>query len=119
MRFRPGGRIVHEGLDFFQLFFIEQIALFGDRKHVPPGGERVKRDAKIAKHLLAIREYVVKEKYEDMVDPGAGGTQRIAKIDLAAAIAGQVLDQQDVITLVEMALDLRVATEALRLVAHG
>jgi hypothetical protein len=53
-----------------------------------------------------------------MVDLGAGVAQRLAEIDLAAGVAGHVLDQQHALALGQMAFDLRIASESLGLLAH-
>src|SRR5439155_9777965 len=61
MRFRPGGGILHEFFGFAEFAFIEGAALLGRVEHVPPGRERVQRDAKLAQDLLSLGENVVEE----------------------------------------------------------
>ena len=53
-----------------------------------------------------------------MVADAAGVTHRVDEIDLAAAVGGEVFDQQHALARIEQALDLRAAPEALRLLAH-
>ena len=47
-----------------------------------------------AEDLLALGIDAVEEDHEDVLDGGAGVAQRVAEVDLAAAVGGQVLDQQ-------------------------
>ena len=75
-------------------------------------------DAEIAEDFPALGKNVVEEEHEAVLDRGAGLAQRLAEIDLAAAVGGHVLDQEHALPVVQMAFDLRVAPEALRLLAH-
>src|SRR5262249_23357658 len=75
-------------------------------------------DAKLAQDLLSLRENVVEEKHEYMFDNRAGLAQRLAEVHLAAAVSRHVLDQEHAFAGLDMTLDLRVAAEALRLLAH-
>src|SRR5579872_1602023 len=118
MRLRPRGRILHELFHFPELAFVELAALLRRLEHVPPGGERVQGDAEIAQDFFAFGKDVVEEEDEAVLDHGAGLAQRLAEIDLAAPVGGHVFDQQHAVTLLEMALDLRVAAKTLRLLAH-
>ena len=65
----------------------------------------------------ALREDVIVEHDEAVIDLRAGGAQRIAEIDLAGAVGREVFDQQGAGAGRELALDLRIAAEALRLLA--
>ena len=70
-------------------------------------GERVDR----------LREDAVVEDDEGVRDLGAGGAQRLGEPELRAAVGGQILDQQHPRALGQRPLDLRVAAEALGLLA--
>src|SRR6516165_7815262 len=70
-------------------------------------------DTKLAQDLLSLRKNVVEEKHEYVFDNCAGLAQH-----LAAAVSGHVLDQEHAIAGLDMALDLRIAAKALRLLAH-
>src|SRR5215475_7358672 len=67
VRFRPAARIAHEGLDFVQLGSVEFLALLRDRQHVPPGGERMMRDAQIGQDFQPFRKDGVIEEDERMI----------------------------------------------------
>jgi hypothetical protein len=58
------------------------------------------------------------KQHEAVIDARAGGAQRVNEVDLAAAVGGQVLDEQDARAFFQLPLDLRIAAEALRLFAH-
>src|SRR5215831_3288819 len=75
-------------------------------------------DAKLAQDLLSLRKNVVEEKHEYVFDNRAGLAQRLTEVYLAAAVSGHVLDQEHAIAGLDMALDLRIAAKALRLLAH-
>ena len=56
MRLRPAGRILHEFFHFRRLALVEPAALLRHLQHVPPGGERMQRDAEIARGFFCPRE---------------------------------------------------------------
>src|SRR5580704_5392655 len=118
MRLRPAGGIFHELLDFFEPVLVELAALLGHFQNIPPGGERMQGDAQIPEDLFALGKDVVEEEHEDMLDHGAGLAQRLTEIDLAAAVGSHVLDQQHTVARLEVAFDLGITAEALRLLAH-
>jgi hypothetical protein len=66
----------------------------------------------------AAGEDAVEEHHEGVVDDRAGVPQRLGEADLRLAVGGQVLDQQGALAHRHVALDQRVAAEALRLLAH-
>jgi tryptophan 2,3-dioxygenase len=105
-------------LDFRDLRRLEVGVLLHHGEHIPPGGQAVQLHADVGEDLLRLREDVVVEVHEHVVDHGARVAQRLAEVDLGAAVGGQVLDQQGARALADVALDLRVAAEALRLLAH-
>src|SRR5271168_1623552 len=117
MRLRPRRGILHEFFDLLELFLIELAALLRHAQHVPPGGERVQRDTEVAEDFFAVGKDVVEEDNENVVDRRAGSAQCFAEIDLAAAIAGHVLDQEHAVAILDMTLDLGIAAKALRLLA--
>src|SRR5579862_2286071 len=118
MRLRPGGGILHEFFHFLELALVELAALLGDFQHVPPGGERVQRDTEVFQYFFALGKDVIEKEHKDMVDDRAGAAQRLAEIDLAAAVGGHILDQKHAVALLDVALDLRIAAEALWLLTH-
>src|SRR5579863_2818526 len=97
MRLRPGSGIFHEFLGFLELGLIELAALFRRLQHVPPGGEEMQRDTEITQNFLAVWKDAVKEHNEAVFHTRPGPAQRLAEIDLAAAVAGHILDQQHTI----------------------
>src|SRR5262249_52341183 len=111
MRFRPGSGVFHELFDLPELAFVEGAALLGRLQNVPPCGERVQRHAELAHDLLALRKDIVEEKYEDMLDHGAGLAQCLAEVHLAAPVRGHVFDQEHAVAGLDMAFDLRVTAE--------
>src|SRR6202040_2477100 len=75
-------------------------------------------DVEILQDLRRIREDVIEEKDEDVIHLGPARGNAIAEIRLAAAVAGHVLYQEHTLAFNDIALDLRVAPEALGLLAH-
>ena len=75
-------------------------------------------DAARRQHLDALREDAVVEDHEAVGDLGLGLLQRLDEDQLAAAVGGEVLDQQHALAGLEVALDLGHAAEALGLLAH-
>src|SRR6478672_2448415 len=117
MCLRPAGGVAEELLDLGELDRIELAAGLGELQHVPPGAKMVQLDVEVGEDFFAVGIDAVIENHEDMLDGGAGRAQRVAEIDLAAAVGGEVLDQQHTLAGLEMALDLCVPTEALGLLA--
>src|SRR5579862_1881992 len=115
MRSRPLGRRVEEFLDFPDLRRGEIVALLHHAQHVPPGGEVMQAHIQLAHHLLRLGEDVVVEVDEHVLDHGARLAQRLAEIYFRAPVGGEVLDQQRPRSFANIAFDLRVAAEALRL----
>src|SRR5581483_3241740 len=68
--------------------------------------------------LPAFRIDVIEENHKAVRAPAASVADRLDEIDLAAAVGGQVLDQQHALAGIELALDLRIAAEAFGLLAH-
>src|SRR5215831_15709381 len=118
MGLRPARRVMHEFFDLGELCGIELAARLGDRKHVPPGRQRVQRHAEIAQDFPRLGKNVVEEENQRVLDLGPGLAQRGAEIDLAAAVAGHVLDQQHALPFDQMTFDLAVAPESFGLLAH-
>src|SRR3954468_2622140 len=109
--FRPAGGVVQELLDLGKLGRIELAAGLGELEHVPPRAQMMQLDVEVGEDLLAIRIDAVIEDDEDVLDRGAGGPQRIAEVDLAAAVGGQVFDQQHALAGFQVTLDLGVPAE--------
>src|SRR5262249_19938391 len=82
MRLRPAGRVLHEAFDFLELVLVELAALLGDGEDIPPGRQRMQRDAEIGEDLFAFGKDVVEEEHEHMLDHRPGFAQRQAEIDL-------------------------------------
>src|ERR1700722_860564 len=118
MRLRPAGGVMHELLDFGEHLRLELVRRLGDPQPVPPRRERVHGDAEVAEDFWPLGIDVVEEEHEDVVDLGAGMAQGVAEVDLAAPVGGEVLDEEDAVALGEIALDLSVAAEAFRFLAH-
>jgi len=118
MGLRPAGGIVQELLDLGELHRIELAAGLGELQHIPPGAQMMQLDVKLGQDLLAVRINAVIEDDEDVLDHGASGAERIAEVDLAAAVGGQVFDQQHALAGLQMPFDLGVPSEALRFLAH-
>src|SRR2546430_11396776 len=72
----------------------------------------------VGEDLLRLGIDVVVEIDEHVIDYGARIAQRLAEINLGAAVGGEVLDQQRARAFADVALDLRVAAEALGLLPH-
>src|SRR4051794_27153633 len=77
----------------------------------------MQRDAEVAEDFLALRINVVKENDDAVLALPAGVANGLDEIDLALAVGGEVLDQQDTLAVVELSFDLRAAPESLRLFA--
>src|SRR5260221_7612630 len=74
--------------------------------------------AEVGHRLLRLGKDVVVEVDEHVLDDRARVAQRLAKIDLRAAVGGEVLDQQRARALANVALNLCIAAETLGLLAH-
>src|SRR5207245_4018527 len=107
-----------ELLNLGNLRRLQVAVLLHHREHGPPGGEVWQANVEIGERLLRLGEDVVVEVDEHVVDDGTGIAQRFAKIDLRAPVGGEVLDQQRARAFADIALDLRVAAEALGLLPH-
>ncbi|CAD9227132.1 hypothetical protein BCEN4_630017 [Burkholderia cenocepacia] len=118
VRGRPFGRCVQEFLDFVERLRLEVAGRLRDAQHVPPRGERVQVDVDVLQDRHAFLEDVVVEQHEAVVHRRARGAQRVDEVDLAAAVGGQVFHQQHARAFFQMAFDLRVAAETLRLFTH-
>src|SRR5262245_11500093 len=118
VRLRPAGRVVDEFLHLSQHLRLELSARPGDSQHVLPGGEGVQRDAEVAEDFLGLRINVVKENHEAVVALAARFAQRVDEVDLALAVGGEIFHQQDALAWNQLAVDLRAAAEAFRLLAH-
>src|SRR6185369_11109120 len=118
VRGRPWRGRVQEFLDFRDLRGGEIAAFLYDLEHVPPGREVMQLDAELAHRGARFGEDVVVEVDVDVLDYGAGFAQRLAEIDLRAAVGREVFDEERARALADVALDLRVASESLRLLAH-
>ena len=88
------------------------IAFSRGSENVAPGGEVVQRHAVLAEFFVRLGENVVVEHHDGVADIGACGSQRIDERDLAAAVCGEVLDQEDAFAVDAVAFDLSVAAEA-------
>src|SRR3954454_1383866 len=108
MGLRPARRVMHELFNLGELGGIELAARLGDRQYVPPGCKRMQRHAEIADDLPGLWGDVVEEEHQYMVDLRPGLAQCFAEIHLAAAIGGQILDQEHALSIVKMAFDLRI-----------
>src|SRR4029079_19080554 len=95
VRLRPAGRIVQELLDLAKLDRVELAACLGELEHVPPRAQMMQLDVEVGKDFFAVGIDAVIKDDENVLDDGAGRPQRVAEVDLTAAIRGQVLDQQD------------------------
>ncbi len=115
---RPGERLMQEALDLDESLRGQVAIPPADLEDVPPGGEVMQANAGRLERFGRIREDVVVEDGEGVGDLGAGVADRLGELDLAAAVGGQVLDQEHARALLQRALDLGVAAEALRLLAH-
>src|SRR6185312_8161109 len=115
VRRRPLRRLGEEIAHFLQRLGVEVFALFRNLKRVPPCRQVMQLDAEVFQMAGALGEDVVIKHHEAVLDLRAGGAQRVAEIDLAAAVRGQILDEQRAGAGCEFALDLRIAAEALRL----
>ena len=87
-------------------------------QHVPPRAQMVQGDVHPRQGLERAREHAVEEHDERVVHDRARVTQRLREADLRLPVGGEVLDQQRALALRHVALDQRIATEALRLLAH-
>src|SRR5438034_3933230 len=118
MRRRPLRRLVQELLDFGELPRFEVAVFLHYGEYVPPGGEVMQPHVEVGEDLLRLGIDVVVEIDEHVVDYGARIAQRLAEINLGAAVGGEVLDQQRARAFADVALDLRVAAEALGFLPH-
>src|ERR1041384_3651280 len=109
MRLRPARRIVQELLDLLKLDRIELAAGLGEGQHVPPGAQVMQLDVEVGEDFVALRIDAVEEDDKDVLDGSAGRAQRVAEVDLAAPVGGEVLDQKHALAGLQMSLDLRVA----------
>ena len=109
---------MQEFFDLGERLLAEMLALFGDTQHVPPGCERMHLDLDLRHDFLAFGEDVVIEDHEHVVDDRPRVAQRLAEVDLGAAVGGEVLHQQRARPLQQMPLDLGIAPEPLRFLAH-
>ena len=75
-------------------------------------------DAARGQHLDALWKDAVVEDDEAVGDLGLGLLQRLDEDQFAAAVGGEILDQQDTFAGLEVAFDLGHAAEALGLLAH-
>src|SRR5258708_3618263 len=78
----------------------------------------VQPHAELAEDLLRVGEDIVVEVDEHVIDQRAGVAQRLAEIYLGAPVGGEILDQQRARPFADVALDLRIAAEALGLLPH-
>ncbi|SIT48797.1 hypothetical protein BN2475_1140009 [Paraburkholderia ribeironis] len=118
VRGRPFGRRVQEFFHFLERPGVEVLVFLRDAQHVPPRGKRMQVDVDVFQHRHAFLEDVVVEQHEAVVHRGAGRAQRVDEVDLAAAVGGQVFDQQHALTFGQQTFDLRVTAETLGLLAH-
>src|SRR6185437_6095938 len=95
----------------------EAAEALGHRRDVPPGGERVERDALGLQARLGVREDAVIEDDKGVADLAAGLADRPDEIELGGALAREVLDEQYAGAVGEQALDLGVASKPLRLLS--
>ena len=78
----------------------------------------MERDLEFIQQSLALREDVIIKEHKAVVHNGSGLAQGLAEIDLAAAICGQVFNQQGTGPACHFAFDLGIAAKALGLFAH-
>src|SRR5262249_1459944 len=110
------GRL-EEGLGFVEAALVEVLALLRRLQRIPPRGERMQLHAGRRQHLDALREDAVVEDHEAVGDLCLGPLQRLDEHQLAAAVCGEVLDQEHALAGLEVALDLPHAAEPLGLLA--
>src|SRR5215217_9259036 len=122
MRPRPASRIAHESLSVGELALLELAARFRNGQHIPPGREVMHGNSEVADDFFALWKNVIEEEDEGVLNLAARLAQRIAKVNLAAAVRGHILDQQHALAFDQMTFNLRSAAEALRFLAdveHG
>ena len=78
----------------------------------------MKADTELGHQRPRLGKDVIKEKHESMVAALAGAAQRLAKIDLAAGVGCQILDEKRAPALDDSPLDLRIAPESFWFFAH-
>jgi hypothetical protein len=77
----------------------------------------VQRDVHPRQGFERAGKHAVEEHHEGVIDDRAGVAQRLGEADFGLAVGGQVLDQQRALALGHVALDQRLAAEALGFLA--
>ena len=109
----PRHWVVQEMLNRLAVFG-RQMFTRGPLQDVGPGCERMQFETRFLQTFDSARKSVMVENRQRVLDDGAGRTQSTSESELACAISGQIVHQENAQAFNGTALDLRIASDAER-----